>query len=123
MVKDIKLEGLKRKAGPKGSFLSGGQKQRIAIARAMIRKPKIIILDEATSALDSTNEQEVQAALDKISGCTQIVIAHRLVTIMDADIIYAFHKGQIVESGTFDELVNKRGYFYNIAQGKSIKDD
>lgn len=98
--------------------MSGGQKQRIAIARALVRKPKIIILDEATSALDSTNEQEVQAALDLIHGCTQIVIAHRLITIKDSDVIYAFNKGQIVEKGTFDELVKQKGYFYHLAQGK-----
>ena len=86
-----------------------------------MRKPKIIILDEATSALDSTNEQEVQAALDQIKGCTQIVIAHRLITIKDSDNIYAFNKGQIAEQGTFDELVKNRGYFYHLAQGKGAK--
>ncbi|KAL4480239.1 hypothetical protein ABPG74_020755 [Tetrahymena malaccensis] len=108
-------EGFQRKVGPKGSQLSGGQKQRIAIARAIIKNPNILLLDEATSALDPQNEKIVQEALDKLmKHKTSICIAHRLSTIQDSDKIYVIESGKLVEQGTYDELMNKKEYFYRL---------
>jgi len=93
-----------------GSTFSGGQKQRIMIARALSKKPKIFLLDEATSSLDNTSQAKVMRNLRHINA-TRIVVAHRLSTIEDADRIYVMHQGQVVESGTFDELMKKKGLF------------
>lgn len=96
--------------------LSGGQKQRIAIARAIIRNPTVLLLDEATSALDVQSEQVVQEALDRIMvGRTTIVVAHRINTIKDLDSIALVGNGKVVERGTYAQLVNKRGAFFNLA--------
>lgn len=114
-------EGFDRKVGVKGSFLSGGQRQRIAIARAIVRNPQILLLDEATSALDTKNEEEVQRALDGITGMTTIIVAHRLSTIERCDKIFMFEKGRIVEEGNYQELLQLRGYFYKLANGLSDK--
>ena len=109
-------EGFKKDCGLKGSKLSGGQKQRIAIARALIKDPKIMILDEATSALDEHSQEVVQQALDRaMEGRTSIVIAHRLSTIRNCDILFVLNEGKVVESGTYDSLAeNPASHFYKL---------
>lgn len=109
-------EGLNTVVGERGIKLSGGQKQRIAIARAILRDPKILILDEATSALDSESEQLVKRALDELmKGRTTFIIAHRLSTIREADVILVINKGKIVEQGTHDELSEmEQGIYSNL---------
>ncbi|CAG8619895.1 11160_t:CDS:10, partial [Diversispora eburnea] len=110
--------------GDKGSLLSGGQKQRIAIARAIIKNPSILLLDEATSALDTESEHLVQEALDKATASksfTSIVIAHRLSTVKNANKIVVMNQGEIVEIGNHEELIAKRGAYYDLVQAQELK--
>nr|WP_319397768.1 ABC transporter ATP-binding protein [uncultured Carboxylicivirga sp.] len=105
-------EGYQTKIGDRGSKLSGGQRQRLSIARAILKNPPILILDEATSALDTESERLVQDALEKLmQNRTSLVIAHRLSTVRNADMICVFNEGKIVETGTHDELIALNGIY------------
>ncbi|CAM8936252.1 unnamed protein product [Rhodiola kirilowii] len=111
-------QGYDTNVGDRGGFLSGGQKQRIAIARAIVKNPVILLLDEATSALDSESEAVVQNALDQASiGRTTLIVAHKLATIRAADVIAVMSSGSIIESGSHEELVNrKNGHYAKLAK-------
>lgn len=114
LIKDLP-EGLDTKIGERGNKLSGGQRQRIAIARAIIREPKVIFFDEATSALDSVSENLILEAMDNLSkGRTTFIVAHRLSTIRKADKICVMEGGKCIEYGSYEELMSIEGTFYNM---------
>ncbi|KAH8907719.1 P-loop containing nucleoside triphosphate hydrolase protein [Coniochaeta sp. PMI_546] len=135
-------DGLATQCGSQGLRLSGGQRQRITIARALVRRPKLLLLDEATSSLDTESERIVQRALDRAMGDeeeeeegdekeggeegrkkrrrTTVAVAHRLSTIKNADKIYVFSQGLIVESGTHEELLARKGVYYDMCLGQSL---
>ena len=114
--------GLDTVVGERGHRLSGGEKQRLAIARLLLKQPSLVILDEATAHLDSENEAMVQAALkEALTGRTSIVIAHRLSTIAHADQILVIDKGEIVERGTHEELVEKHGLYFDLFERQKLQ--
>lgn len=116
-------EGMQTDCGAKGLQFSGGQRQRIAVARALIRKPRLLLLDEATSALDSSSERLVQQALREAAstdGFTTIAVAHRLSTIKHADIIFVISDGQIAEAGTHEQLQQLRGKYYAMCLAQAL---
>jgi ABC-type sugar transport system ATPase subunit len=117
-----KEQGYATLVGDRGSKLSGGEKQRVTIARAVLKNPPILILDEATSSIDTYSEELIQKAAERITlGRTSSIIAHRLATIMNANKIIVIHKGQIVEEGTHQELVNKvAGYYKNLYDSQFV---
>ena len=114
-------KGIETNVGDSGGKLSGGQKQRLSIARAVLKNPPIMILDEATSALDTESERLVQDALEKMmKHRTSVVIAHRLSTIQNADTIVVLSKGEIVEQGKHQELLDKKGVYFSLVEMQSF---
>lgn len=119
-VKDLPLQ-METNIGDSGNKLSGGQKQRISIARAVLKNPPIMILDEATSALDTQSERLVQKALENMMmNRTSLVIAHRLSTIQNADLIVVMQRGEIVEQGKHQELIDKNGTYKKLVEMQSF---
>ena len=117
-------DGYNTQVGQRGAQLSGGQKQRIALARVLLRDPKILLLDEATSALDNQNEKIVQEALNKARrGRTTIVIAHKLSTIQTADVIVAISGGKVVEIGNHRQLMEKEGLYYELVTAQEVYEE
>ena len=112
------------RVGAGGRKLSGGERQRISIARTIIQNPKILILDEATAAMDTETERNIQASLTKLKkGRTTLAIAHRLSTLRDAERLAVIEDGTIVEDGSFDELIRRKGAFYKLykIQAEALK--
>jgi ATP-binding cassette, subfamily B, bacterial len=114
-------EGLDTEIGERGASLSGGQRQRLAIARAIIRDPKILILDEATSALDTESELLIQDAISKLrKDRTTFIVAHRLSTVRDADRIAVMENGRIVEIGTHNQLIEQSGRYKELVNTQNV---
>ena len=116
-------ERYETRVGPGGQRLSGGQRQRVALARALLRNPRILLLDEATSALDTESEAAMQSALARLrQGRTTIVIAHRLSTVRDADLVVAMHEGRAIEQGTHAILLAKEGHYARLVRSQTLVD-
>ncbi len=116
--------GYDSRLGERGVALSGGQRQRIAIARALMRDPRILILDEATSALDSVTERSIQDVVDRLQGTrTVVIIAHRLSTVRNVDEILVIDKGHLAEKGTYEELKQLNGVFTSLLQEQKLSQD
>ena len=115
-------DGYNTDVGSAGVSLSGGQRQRISIARALIRDPSVLLLDEATSSLDSGTEKEVQAVFEQTGkGRTMIVVAHRLATVQNADIIFVMHKGRVVETGNHESLRAKKSRYWQMCEAQALE--
>jgi ATP-binding cassette subfamily B (MDR/TAP) protein 1 len=116
-------DGYDTDIGTGGILLSGGQKQRISIARALIRDPDVLLLDEATSSLDSETEKEIQKVLERAGrGRTIIVVAHRLATIQNADVIFVMHQGRVVESGDHQSLTKRKREYWQMCQAQTLNE-
>jgi len=118
-------DGYQTRIGERGNRISGGQRQRIAIARVFLRKPKIILLDEATSALDENSQEAVQKALGNLiaeSNSTVVLVAHRLSTVVNADLICVIDKGSVLEQGNHNELVAKGGIYASLVEKQNKKE-
>jgi len=114
-------DGYDTRVGENGVKLSGGQKQRVSIARAILKNSSIILLDEATSALDTESEKKVQEALNNLTANkTTITIAHRLSTVKNSDVIYVINNGEVIESGSHNELLEKRGAYKDLCDQQSL---
>ncbi|KXL48996.1 hypothetical protein M433DRAFT_4998 [Acidomyces richmondensis BFW] len=116
-------DGYATKVGPKAVQLSGGQRQRIALARALLRKPRVLLLDEATSSLDSESEKLVQEAIERAAsdiGRTVVAVAHRLATIQNASVIFVIGNGKVLEQGSHQELLKIRGVYYRMCQAQAL---
>ncbi len=117
-------DGYGTQIGNRGVALSGGQRQRLAIARALIREPDILLFDEATSALDTASEVQVQAAIEAVArekaGRTTVAVAHRLSTIQRCDRIFVLDRGAVVEEGSHDDLVRRRGLYYKMVLAQEL---
>ena len=108
-------EGSDTIVGERGLKLSGGEKQRVTIARTILKQPPILVFDEATSSLDSQSERSIMSALQEISkDHTSLIIAHRLSTVVNADKIVVLHQGALVEQGTHDQLLDKKGRYFDL---------
>jgi ATP-binding cassette, subfamily B (MDR/TAP), member 1 len=114
-------EGYNTEVGMRGVALSGGQKQRISIARALIRNPRLLLLDEATSNLDSETERQVQAVFERTKASrTMVVVAHRLATVQNADVIFVLGDGKVLEKGDHQTLLRKKGVYYQMVSCLSL---
>jgi ATP-binding cassette subfamily B protein len=107
-------EGYDTIVGERGMGLSGGQKQRISLARALLKNPSIVVLDDTTSAVDMETETQIQEQLSSLSDKTVFIIAHRISSIKDADLILVLDNGRIIESGNHESLIDKKGYYYTV---------